>query len=81
MLTIMGTYINDDRKSVIDEIVVSHEDIDSPFFHEEYGNAEIEVKDNKYLITAENGISLEFTKFMDQIIVDSEGMEYIKKAK
>lgn len=79
-LTIYGTFINDDKKSILDKVVVS-ESMDSPFIHKEYANAKVEVKDDKYIITADDDISLEFTKFMDHIIVDSEGMEYIRKAK
>lgn len=79
-LTIDGTFINDDRKSIIDKVVVS-EDMDSPHIHKELTNAKVKVKGDKYIITADDDISLEFTKFMDHIIVDSEGMEYIRKAK
>ncbi|MGE7981894.1 protein-disulfide isomerase [Solibacillus sp. NPDC093137] len=79
-LTIDGTFINDDRKSILDKVVVS-EEMDSPHIHKEFTNAKVEVKGDKYIITADDGVSLEFTKFMNHIIVDSVGMEYIRKAK
>lgn len=79
-LTVYGAFINDNRKSILDDVVVS-DDMGSPFIHREFTNAKVEVKGDKYFITADDDISLEFTKFMDHIIVDSEGMEYIRKAK
>ena len=79
-LTIDGTFVNDDRKSILDKVVVS-EDMDSPHIHREFANAKVKAKGDKYIITADDGVSLEFTKFMDHIIVDSEGMEYIRNAK
>lgn len=49
-LTIDGTFINDDRKSIIDKVVVS-EDMDSPHIHKELNNAKVKVKGDKYIIT------------------------------
>lgn len=79
-LTINGTFVNDDRKSILDKVVVT-EDMESPHVEREYTNAKVEVKDDKYIITADDGVSLEFTKFKEHIIVDADGMEYIRKAK
>lgn len=80
VLIIYGTFIGDNRKSIIADVLLSGE-IDSPFIRKEYSDAKVETKGDKYLITAEGDISLEFTKFMEHIIVDSYGMEYIRKDK
>ncbi|MER2028298.1 MAG: protein-disulfide isomerase [Solibacillus sp.] len=87
-LTIMGTMginVEDDRKSAIDEVMLSYfestEEELTAFFQKEFSDAKVEVQGNQYLITADHGLSLEFTKFKDHIIVDAEGMEYIRKAK
>lgn len=79
-LIIYGALLRDNKKSILNEVVVS-DDMDSPFVHREFTNAKIKVKGDKYFITADDDVSLEFTKFMDHIIVDSEGMEYIRKKK
>ena len=87
-LTIMGTMginVEDGRKSAIDEVILSHfestEEELTAFFQKEFSDAKVEVQGNQYLITADHGLSLKFTKFKDHIIVDAEGMEYIRKAK
>ena len=81
----MGINVEDDRKSAIDEFMLSYfettgEEL-TAFFQKEFSDAKVEVKGDQYLITADHGFSIEFTKFKAHIIVDTEGMEYIRKPK
>lgn len=78
-LFVSGMFLRD-KKSILDEFVLT-EEMDGLFVNTEFTNAKVKVKDDKYFITADDGLSLEFTMFMDHIIVDSFGMEYIRKKK
>lgn len=78
-LLVSGMFLRD-KKSILDEFVLT-EEMDGVFVNTEFTNAKVKVKDDKYFITADGGLSLEFTMFMDHIIVDSFGMEYVRKKK
>ncbi|AWE07477.1 protein-disulfide isomerase [Lysinibacillus sp. 2017] len=78
-LLVYGIYLRD-TKSSLDEFVLTKE-MDGPFVNTEFTNAKVKVKDDKYFITADDDLSLEFTIFMDHIIIDSFGTEYIRNKK
>ncbi|MBD8036373.1 protein-disulfide isomerase [Solibacillus sp. A46] len=74
---IIGREIGKDKKSVLDEIYLNKGVELGGTVMEEYENVEVTTNDNKYTIKVDD-FTLEFTKFKDHIIVDSENMEYIR---
>lgn len=74
---IIGRDIGKDKKSVLDEIYLNKGVELGGTVMEEYENVEVTTNDNKYTIIVDD-FTLEFTKFKDHIIVDSENMEYIR---
>ena len=76
-MMIIGREIGKDKKSVLDEIYLNKGVELGGSVMEEYENVEVTTNDNKYTIIVDD-FTLEFTKFKDHIIVDSENMEYIR---
>ena len=76
-MMIIGRDIGKDKKSVLDEIYLNKGVELGGTVMEEYENVEVTTNDNKYTIIVDD-FTLEFTKFKDHIIVDSENMEYIR---
>ena len=76
-MMIIGREIGKDKKSVLDEIYLNKGVELGGTVMEEYENIEVTTNDNKYTIIVDD-FTLEFTKFKDHIIVDSENMEYIR---
>lgn len=76
-MMIIGREIGKDKKSVLDEIYLNKGVELGGLVMEEYENVEVTTNDNKYTIIVDD-FTLEFTKFKDHIIVDSENMEYIR---
>lgn len=83
-------YFKDDKLLIINKRVIDKQTspLDSLFFDEEnqdktftptkeYDDVIIKTKGNKYYITIDN-VTLEFIKFKEHIIVDSEDVEYIR---
>ncbi|WP_339215923.1 protein-disulfide isomerase [Solibacillus sp. FSL W8-0372] len=76
-MMIIGREIGKDKKSVLDEIYLNKGVELGGTVMEEYENVEVTTNDNKFTIIVDD-FTLEFTKFKDHIIVDSENMEYIR---
>ena len=76
-MMIIGREIGKDKKSVLDEIYLNKGVELGGTVMEEYENVEVTTNDNKYTIKVDD-FTLEFTKFKDHIIVDSENMEFIR---
>ncbi|MBD8032410.1 protein-disulfide isomerase [Solibacillus merdavium] len=76
-MMINGRDIGKDKKSVLDEIYLNKGVELGGTVMEEYENVEVTTNDNKYTIKVDD-FTLEFTKFKDHIIVDSENMEFIR---
>ena len=76
-MMIIGRDIGKDKKSVLDEIYLNKGVELGGTVMEEYENVEVTTNHNKYTIIVDD-FTLEFTKFKDHIIVDSEKMEYIR---
>lgn len=74
-LLIFTTYDHNEKKTSIDEIFESEDSTEKPL-QKIYKNVKIRTKKDRYYITAEDGLSLEFKKIGDRIIVDEEGVEY-----
>ena len=64
------------RKSSLDSILSSIYDGTNDQVEEYFTNVEIKTKEDKYYITADEGISLTFTKIGERIIKDENGIEY-----
>lgn len=64
------------EKSSIDKILESEQVKSGNHFLKNFKNVIISTKDDKYYISADDGVSLEFQKIGERIIVDEEGMEY-----
>ncbi|MEK5482744.1 MULTISPECIES: hypothetical protein [unclassified Viridibacillus] len=78
-LMINGNYNAEEKqKTVLDKVLESEVDNEFPAkrIEKTYKNVKIKTKKDKYYITADDGISLEFQKIGDRIIVDEEGAEY-----
>ncbi|MFF2753305.1 hypothetical protein ACFVR1_06055 [Psychrobacillus sp. NPDC058041] len=74
-LFIFGNF-NTKSKTSIDKILESENFVSDQSYQKKYKNVKITTKKDKYYITADGGISLEFKKIGDRIIVDEEGVEY-----
>ncbi|TQR21744.1 protein-disulfide isomerase [Psychrobacillus vulpis] len=75
-LLISANYGHTKEKSSIDNILELENVQSSVRFEKLYKNVKIKTKGDKYYLTADNDISLEFQKIGERIIVDEEGMEY-----
>lgn len=79
MLVIKDNII-DKQKSPLDALFVNEENKDKSFTStKEYQDIKIKTKGNKYYITVDD-VTLEFIKFKEHIIVDSEDVEYIRNS-
>lgn len=74
-LFIFGNF-NTKKKTSIDKILESENFVSDQSYQKKYKNVKITTKKDKYYITADGDISLEFEKIGDRIIVDEEGVEY-----
>jgi len=77
-LKIKGIYDKEaKRKSSLDEIIASiSAETGNDQVEKTFSNAEIKTENDKYFITADEGINLVFTKVGERIIKDEEGMEF-----
>jgi len=73
-LLIFNNYDHTEKTS-IDKIFESEDSTEKPR-QKIYKNVKIKTKKDRYYITAEDGLSLEFKKIGERIIVDEEGVEY-----
>lgn len=64
------------RKSSLDSILSSISGGTGDQVEKIFTNVEIKTKEDKYYITADEGISLTFTKIGERIIKDESGIEY-----
>jgi len=78
-LILSGAPPYDPKRTTTIDLIFQAEGYDSPPVYQAYKNAEITTEGDRYFITADNGLSLEFTKIGDRIIVDEEGEEYFTK--
>ena len=74
-LLIFTNYDHPKKKTSIDKIFESEDSTEKPL-QKIYKNVKIKTKKDRYYITAEDGLSLEFKKNGERIIVDEEGVEY-----
>lgn len=74
-LMIFTNYEHLEKNSSIDKIFETEDTSKRPL-QKIYKNVEIKTKKDKYYITADGGISVEFQKVGERIIVDKEGIEY-----
>ncbi|MCZ8541890.1 hypothetical protein [Psychrobacillus psychrodurans] len=74
-LLIFTTYDHTEKKTSIDKIFELEDSTEKPL-QKIYKNVKIKTKKDRYYITAEDGLSLEFRKIGERIIVDEEGVEY-----
>lgn len=65
-----------ERKTIIDKLSKSANAVQGEFNEKRYKNVKIKTKKDKYYITADDGLSLEFQKIGERIIVDEVGAEY-----
>lgn len=76
-LRINGYYDKEAKsKSSLDEIISSISEGSGNHVEKTFTNAEIKIEDDKYYITADEGISLVFKKVGERIIKDEKGTEY-----
>ena len=75
-LMISAYYGHSKEKSSIDKILELENVKPDVRFKKFYQNVQVKTKGDIYYITADDGVSLEFEKIGERIIVDEEGMEY-----
>jgi hypothetical protein len=75
-LLIFGNFNTKKKMSSIDKTFKSENFVSDQSYQKKYKNVKITTKKDKYYITADGGISLEFKKIGDRIIVDEEGVEF-----
>ncbi|QOV12603.1 hypothetical protein [Viridibacillus arvi] len=76
-LMINGNYYSEEKqKTVLDKVLEADNEFPAKHIEKIYKNAKIKTKKDRYYITADDGISLEFQKIGDRIIVDEEGAEF-----
>lgn len=80
-LTITGIHDKEAKvKTSLQPIIASIYDGTGDQVEKTYANAKIETKDDQYIITADEGINLVFTKVGERIIKDEENVEYSSPA-
>ena len=73
LLFFSSNYDDTEKKTSLDKIFESEDSAEEPII---YKNVKIKTEKDRYYITAEDGLSLEFKKIGERIIVDEEGVEY-----
>jgi len=73
LLFFSSNYDHTEKKTSLDKIFESEDSAEEPLI---YKNVKIKTEKDRYYITAEDGLSLEFKKIGERIIVDEEGVEY-----
>ena len=72
LLFFTSNYVDSKKKTSLDKIFESEDSAGNPL-HKIYKNVKIKTEKDRYYITAEDGLSLEFKKIGERIIVDEEG--------
>jgi len=75
LLFFTSNYVDPKKKTSLDKIFDSEDSAGNPL-DKIYKNFKIKTKKDRYYITVEDGLSLEFKKIGERIIVDEEGVEY-----
>ena len=75
-LMIVSNNDHPDKKTSIDKLFESEKDTADELLIKKYKDLRIVTKKDRYYMTAEDGLSLDFQKIGERIVVDEEGVEY-----